>query len=270
MSTDETTQTRVDLGDDLLEPTRTRTLALEPEIPESAPEKISSARILMGEGMATDAKKILRSILLNENERDYWVRAREALDEILKVEMNQLLKPSVASRPSASETLTVPDAEIREIEDRWGALDLSEAEDVLFSGDAAREQFIAGLEARLQTANIETRLDLVSGLIEMTLYRLAETVIRPLVQDAVYGPAAAELQVRIWMQTDRQFEATQLLEDFLSRPELAIEHRFEFFYLMGCAYQQMNRAQEARGWFGELLKRSGGYRDVEFRLSRLV
>jgi tetratricopeptide (TPR) repeat protein len=302
--------TRVDLGEDLLEQ-KTAMLTLpvatpheaKPNVPPPTPELrdellpagpirmeqvddlIQSARILAGEGLLEDAKKVLRRILLADPGR---ITARKMLEEIHETELKQIFGDSdlPRRRPGTQPQHAVLEASAETVLrglDRDMALGMLDDRPSLFRDREALEEFGARMDRDFSASPAEERIDLGIAFLEMGLPALAVHHFRAAVSKVSFAPEAALDQsaetdgsspllvatglLAYALITDgRAFDATLALQQVLNDVEIRRERKLELLYLMGRAFESLEKPDVARGWYAQAAEIEPHYRDLDERL----
>lgn len=311
--------TRVDLGDDLLEFTATDSQPADslrssiasaassprPESEDSAiipdeefakpialseiEDQLQSAKILMGEGLVEEAKKILRRILIAD---PHHVLARQTLSGIHELELKQIFgeerKIPSFRRRRAETVLSDLDAEriMRSLDRDLGlgmfgesagleqGVGLSPTGFPMRSEPKALQEYAESLERQLQGVSGQDRIDLGIAFLEMGIPEIAaeqfKAACRILVSDPEVNesgilPATALLAYALIL-VGRAFDATITIQAVLRDTEILHENKTEFFYLMGRAYETMAKPDIAQRWYEQVRESNPRYRDVEMRL----
>jgi hypothetical protein len=265
-------ETRIDLGDDLLEATRALEISPSSEPVESprervdvSPDKVSddelrSAQILMGEGLWEQAKDALhRSIRHNPSNRV----ARKLLGQIQQRELEALL-----ARPGITEPSNVAPEDVAEIikqlDSDWslGLDDLDvKSSSLLASGEVQRE-LARSIGRQASTMALRDRADLAVGFLQMEMPDVAVSLLEP-----AGGLSGGFLAVYCWalIRSGRAFECISVLELRLREEDLSAEVRTEWEYLLACARERLGEDALAC----ELFRLLGNYRDSAGRYRRL-
>ncbi len=281
--------TRVDLGDDLVEKTVVRdsrdsselgasagqSSAQQPEAVWDSEDQFESARILVGEGLLDEAKKVLRKILIRDPGH---IPSRQKLDEIHETELRQMFGDSSSStrriwnrgpgeEDPAETPLSADEVMLRLEKDlELGVLEGFE------TGGSLDDQFGAfgiDVDAAMSGASSRDRLDTGIAFLEMGLYGLACRQFQIAMQDSASRVAGMSLYAYAMILAARPFEALITLESALADPDVAQEQRVEFVYLVGRAQEGLKRPDLARACYQTVESWNEGYRDVRERLRRL-
>lgn len=270
-TSDDVKGTQVDLGEDLL------TLSSESQKPnagsayvsagESIEERLHSARILAGESLFEEAKKVLHGILIEDSEN---MAARKALDEIHEGELKQIFREDQpAPRRKSPDDLWSHDSEaiIHRLDQELELGVLNEFP--LFADAKAMEDFASNLERELVGAKNQDRVDLGVGFLEMGLYGLACRQFRTVaVSEGASSPAAALLAYSLVLD-GKPFEAILVLQPAIQDVELPESGKVELLYLMGRAYEKMQSHERAIAWYRKAAEMEPLYRDLGDRLTKL-
>lgn len=282
--------TRVDLGEDLL---KTRELSPEaphpfpdfeidefgkvPSSPEQIADQMESARILFGEGLLEEAKKVLRKILIADPR---YIAAREFLEEIHEGELKQIFSNSPARRSFSTKKALDPalaEADrqdlLRKLEEDVGVGDFLKprrSQLSLFDDEKALAEFGQRLERDLGELSARDRLDLGIGFLEMGFHELALKQFHTASHDPeISFPlllAAKSLAARTLIFSKRPYEATLLLQPVIEDSETEGLDKLEFLFLMGLAQQTLGQPELATYWYKRVVEIDPRYRDVEDRL----
>lgn len=294
--------TRVDLGDDLLEktvqlsressgarPTDQDTEAiLRPSTPAEIEDQVQSAKILLSEGLMEEAKRVLHRILIVDPKH---VVARQTLHEIHESELKQIFgedRKRISLRDKPEPVLTDADADeiMRELDrelslgifGRDGGDDGSDAREMaefpLLSDPKAIQEYATQLEKELVGVSGQDRVDLGIGFLEMGLNELATRQFKSAVHQLMQDPeenakevlSATALLAYSTILIGKAFEATLMIQSILRDAQLSDEHKIEFFYLIGRAYEAMRKPDLAQRWYEQVRLMDSNYRDIQQRL----
>jgi tetratricopeptide (TPR) repeat protein len=248
--------------------------------PLSAKDQLESARILHGEGLDEEAKKILRHLLVTDPRN---VVAQQALQAILDQELRGLLDgsdrfdPRAASATKAGFSSPQPSSdEILADLDRDLGLGVLNGEDgASAQGSASLEAFLTELESALagssEPAQARDRIDLGIAYLEMGSPSVAEHCFRMARQgDQGQVLAASALLAQAQLSSGRALEALGTLQQALKIAESADEReRVELLYLIAQASVALDRRGDAEIFYSKVREIEPGYRDVEERLRGL-
>lgn len=301
--------TRVDLGDDLIE--KTAMFAIPgthpdpvpsppplsgppdaeapppgPIAPEQIADHLQSARILMGEGILEDAKRILRRVLLADPSR---LEARKMLEGIHEIELKQIFGESETPR----RRLRLPQTEVEvSAETVMRGLDRDlklgifgdnggeglEPQLSLFKDRAAMEEFGRHMDRDFAAHPAPERIDLGIAFLEMGLaslavrhFQAAINQLRLVHQDASASDpliAAAGLLAYALILDARAFEATIQLQPLLNDVDIDRPRKLDLIYLMGRAFEAMGKGEDACQWYAQAAEIEPHYRDVDDRLKK--
>jgi tetratricopeptide (TPR) repeat protein len=263
--------TRVDLGDDLIEQTRIS----DPGSPSSsarafsAEDALSSADILMGEGLYEEAKRLLFRVL---RERPELFSAREKLDRLHQEELEQILTESSPPERTRFER-TFEHEYVLEKLNQDLKLDVFGAE----STEEIAKQFRQALSVSLDGASAQDQIDLGVAFFEMGLFGIAlerfsdasRVARRSDPEDARAMLSAEYLQALSLVQMGRDADAIVLLQPHLIRSDLEMEDRVHFMYVHALALERAGRPLEARAALESILAWDPYYRDVRDRVLAL-
>jgi len=302
-------QTKIDLGEDLLEHTvvlpgfsedSKETKKEEDEEPKDLDDLFRSAEILVSEGFSDEAKKILREILRVEPNN---VSARSKLDEIHETELAQILKGGAPS-PQAryAQVSAQPEEDFSQVntEEVMRRLDWdlklgifpdqvvgqkreSETEEetlaerALFSSPEEIEEYGEKLEKQLVKLSAQDRLDIGIAFFEMGLFDLAVRQFRAVRrlctgetdQERLLFLSSSVLLASSQLSAGKAFEAVLTLESIIGDAGYSTEEKIHFFYLMGVASEDLGHSDQAIQWYRQTEQIDPGYRDVQRRLKGL-
>ncbi len=288
-------ETRIDLGEDLLEVQPITSLPLEladsssPPVPSSLgpktkkpfnlsqiPDALESAKILFNEGFGEDAKKILHRVLILDPSH---ASARQCLSEVHELELKQIFGEGSARRhygQGVDASLAEADSEeiFRKL-DQDLSLGMSKSFS-LFDHPDLLESFCRKLERDLIRAGAMPRdwIDLGIAFFEMDLYSISERLFlgagRKL-DSEVYADQQTLLSATCLLAlslilSGRLFDAVSRLQPMLLDVDLKHEDKIELFYLMGRTYEAMKRMDLAHYYFHQVIGIDPHYRDIDRRL----
>jgi tetratricopeptide (TPR) repeat protein len=305
LSTENDGGTRIDLGDDLIEKTAmlqfphadrptspghdAAPVQVEPPLTaDQVPDQIESARILIGEGILEEAKRILRRILLFSASNS---EARKLLDEIHESELKQIFGETENPRRRISRRALENQPQIR-AEDVMRELDRdlrlglfaedgsesSAIELSLFNDREALEVFGDQMDRDFSSSPSTERMDLGIAFLEMGLYTLAVRHFRAAASRLKFEDieasqdlllSATGLLAYALILGGRAFDATIALQPLLSDSELKAERKLDLIYLMGRAQECLDKRELAAQWYGQAAEIEPHYRDVHERLRAL-
>ena len=228
----------------------------------SPDEEVESAKILFREGLIEEAKKLLFQILILI---PHHLRARALLEQIQEKEEVQLL------------ARTIPEQKSREVLERP-----SEIIDRL-NTDLGLDLHLEGFDPQTENwrstgeLNARERYDLGVAFFEMGCFKdalrelkIAERTIR--LQQTFLGElgvCVTGLIAESLVESDLSYEAKAYLEPILSEPDLKLEQKIIYFYVMGRCEEALGRAELAKGWYRQTLEVDPHFRDAQFRLTRI-
>ena len=269
-------QTKIDLGDDLLEKTATLIGEAEREVlppSENASDLLENAKILQGEGLLEEAKKVLRKVLRLEPGHSV---AQKRLGEIHEVELKQIfgseptqtrvpVKPPGAM-PSSYQLMRDLDRDFSlGIFDSRGE-ELSPAE-TIFGSERGMNQFADRLDREHQSSPARDRMDLGIAFLEMGFYLLAFRQFKVASQDESFRVSGTILEAYCQILSGRAFQASLQLEALARESELEDAIKCEIFYLLGRAYEALSKSGDAQSWYRQAFALNAGYRDVKDRIT---
>jgi tetratricopeptide (TPR) repeat protein len=289
-------ETRIDLGEDLLEKT-----AMIPGLPASdAPDSahaqspldipsgesgsiedlIHSAKILVDEGLVEDAKKILHQILIIDSGNR---AALEAMNSIQKEELKVLFREDITRQRAPHAKIKSqemdPEELMRKLDQDLGlgifgqnspialASDLS-----LFQSSKDMETFALKLEKNLAGGKIQDWVDLGIAFLEMDFYQIAVRLFTGAcrkIDSEMKGEqsiSATSLLALSLILLGRPFEAISKLQPLLRDVEIKADQKVELYYLMGRTYESLKKFDFAIHFYDQVKKIDPRYRDIEYRL----
>ena len=298
--------TRIDLGDDLLEKTATAAGTLRgrriddgppgktrlpdvesmPPVPadeDSTEEQLKSAKILFGEGLIDEAKRILRQVLIRDPGNAF---AKKMLGDIHHRELRQIFGGPAIRRnvyrqeePAGEDLSAVDSADImfkldQELSLGFFAEDGAEtavSELSIFQDSAGLEGFAVRVERELRGSSLEDRIDLGVAFLEMGLHALAVRQFRHALKraDRPLMYSAAALLAYALVLSGHPFDASLVLQPLIKDLEVPLRERLEYFYLMGRAQEMLRRLDAAAEWYLKVREFDAFYRDIEERLRRI-
>lgn len=290
----------IDLGDDLLDPTRAKSGVLSKDVADPdatragtswTDDQLQSARINLSEGFADEAKKILRKVLIRDPRS---LAARKLLEEIQEIELKQIFSGAPDRRPApfkeraavdASEAAVAADEAHVDADRVTADLDRdfklgmllqdelqTPGELSLFADKAALERFSTELDRSLSGAGSQDRIDLAVGFLEMGIWDVAIHLLEAASRDnpdPEQRLSSLSLLAVARMGAGRAFDAIQSIQVALHDAELRQDGKVDLMYLMGRAHERLSRAAEALTWYAQVRELKPGHRDVTERLARL-
>lgn len=277
-------QSKVDLGEDLLEKTDHRGKRISSG-EGSLEESFHSAQILLQEGFRTDAKRELRQILIRD---PGFLEAQKLLDQVSEAELKSALEGgSLQSRSALSLTSEeTGDAEAlmrrldSELElgifiDAPPSVKLSQFS--MFEDPSLLQEYAAHLEKELAQADPKDWIDLGIGFLEMELspiairlfagaQRLAEKSSEASSRDLLLS--ATSLLALTLLQEGKPYEAFSQLQPLLHDLNISTEKKVELYYLVGRAFEAMKKVRMAQEFYSQVMKIDPKYRDTINRLHK--
>ncbi len=309
---DSYTNTTVDLAQDLLEPSivvlqsvekTTEQPAREPFLTikadshsDSIQDQIKTARILKDEGLLTDAKKILRYILIQDSKN---LIAQVLLNEINHLELKSILGSfesssfksipnSVASGQNPLSVSASIDVLIQQLDqdlqlNLFDSNSLTPLSASAVDWNALRDpekinSFCTDLEQKWISLTAKDWMDLGIAFLEMDLKGVAIHLFayacrriqlkrdgeRVGIQEEV---TATSLLAYAFLLDGQPLKAIHSLQTLLRDPLLEEEQKIELFYLMGRAYELLNEWEMVFQFYDQVAEIDPHYRDLEQRLS---
>ncbi|NDD92136.1 hypothetical protein EBZ37_08635 [bacterium] len=264
-----TEETRVDLGDDLLESTRTSvsdtqqslTVPVRNVHPEQASnEELESARILMSEGLWDEAKEALHRSLRHHSENRL---ARKLLEEVHARELQELLDRPHRAEPSGIVEEDVAGV-LKKLEEDWHlGLDVGESSRLsLVASQEAHQELARCVSEQALTMSAREKADLAIGFLQMELPEIALSLLQ---SGSLHGGVTSALYCWALLQAGKAFECVSLLDVKLRDQNLSPEVRVEMEYLLARARENLGERRLALELYGAL----GEYRDSSSRKIRL-
>jgi hypothetical protein len=266
-------ETSVDLGMDLLEKTaplkipKRSDLALDSE---SVEELLENAKILHGEGLSDDAKRILRKILIRAPEHP---GAKHALADIHAREESQIFEES-PERRSLGQTQRIRKILQEESTEQIvrGLSDELDLEDRTsrFSSETELQEFANELDRSLALTSAQDRLDLGIAFLEMGIPELAVRQFQVSARSTEHYLGSTALLAQALIAADRPFEARLSLEPILGDTELSKAQKIEFIYWLARSEEKRLELESALGFFQEVIGIDSTYRDTLDRVRWLT
>jgi tetratricopeptide (TPR) repeat protein len=260
-------ETRVDLGDDLLETRTFQRPIAETAGEEPVDELLLNAKILIGEGLLEDAKRTLRRVLKREPDSR---GARDRLEEIQKIEIKRLLGAEESPRSAFRRARKNVDSEIdsaaalTELEKEIGARQDVETE--FFKTPADRDEFIRMVDGLCYGANAQDRIDLGIAFLEMEFYDIAIRQFEAATRDSDLERKARGLLATALLEKGRPFDAMIELETLVAHQDAKPEEKIDYGYLAGKAQEALGRFPAAAHWYRAVYQIDPQYRDAADRL----
>jgi tetratricopeptide (TPR) repeat protein len=267
---DRSTNSEIDLGDDLLSKTATIPgeecteveVPLQLNTPAEVEDNLQSAKILMNEGLIEEAKKIFRKIILVDSHN---VIARQKLEEIHERELQQIFSDDYMVRSRRKMGSDLPSINTEELM-RQLDQDLKLG---VFDESGVTEEYINNLEQELAGSPARDRMDLGIAFTEMGLYGVAIRQFKAACRDPALTLASTGLLAYVQILDGKAFEAVLTIEAVLGDSELKPEEKIDFIYLMGRANECLCKPKTALQWYQKVQEIDPDYRDVEERVSVL-
>lgn|GEM_PF-5700879 len=263
-----------DLGDDLvitkmsLRPERQE---FEEKFDESAESLISSAEILLREGLHAQAKKVARAALIKDPS---LIQARKLLATIEEIELKELFAKEKSKRNSALKA-TAPspwfslEAAERERAALFNFLNIEEEKTVEIPPQE-QEAFTRFLVDTYSSAPASSHVDLGIALAEMGLWTWAFDQMRSARRDSEWEVRATCLLGNLMVLANQPYDALIELEPLTVRGDLNDEEKLEAGYWIARAYEALAKMQPAIMWYESIHETKPDYRDVLERLSLCV
>ena len=267
------TNTRIDLGDDLLAE-KTALIPgqqLSEEVPASSSPAldatIQNARILLNEGFSEEAKKILRQLLLRDR---HDVEAQKLLEDIHGAELKQMFAPGEPTSRKSYVNKGIDESSLRVDSDQ--VLRALDREFDLGITRGSTQTVFKQLEFEVAGvgATSRDRLDLAISFLEMELYAHATQLLKSVIRAGDYPEVAISLLAYVHLMNEEPYEVIEILQPFLNDMDIVEKNKVEFYYLMARANQSLGKKPEALGWYKQTLQVESNYRDCEDRIKQLL
>lgn len=232
---------------------------------KSPSDDCESAKILMNEGLADEAKKLLFRVLANHSN---YGPAKKLLEEIEEIELKEIFNSS--GRNSTTNELGVEDVDqlITRLEQDLNLNSVAH-------NSSTDEQTIFNSTAGLRPKEY---LDLAIGYIEMGCHadalrelHKAERIIRT--EDTFLGETGltvVSLIAKCLVSQGKHYEAKEFLQPILTETDLAHENKIILYYEMGCIEQALGNKNEAVQWLLHVMKIDSLFKDTNYRLKLLT
>lgn len=284
--------THIDLGDDLLEITRT-VVGSASTVPhplaqvsrESIAEHLQNARILLTEGFATESKRILRKILIVDPSS---VTARRLLEDIHTRELEEILRLDSSRKPrSLVETGEIEEQAVlnsREVDALIASLDedlklgLDPEDELLnvFRTTASLQGVTQKLIKEAEALPSRELIDQAIAFREMGLFPVSLGLLSLVQRRASAERARGDSAPLYWESltlileclngSGRCFEAVLRAQEKSADPVFEPDVPTEFLYQYARALEASQRAQEAKRVYECISQNAPTYRDVKERL----
>jgi tetratricopeptide (TPR) repeat protein len=295
-------ETKVDLGEDLLEKTRILPSLdrpkgspppppvqskpkAEPSQTETIEDRLQTVKILMNEGFLEEAKKHLHQILIGDPGNSI---AQRYLDEIQKTELKTILGENETKRPygkkSNPKTLEINSNALILQLDRELKLDLfSENNELLiphsstyFQDPQVLHSFFIQLEKSLHQSSLQDWIDLGVAFLEMELYPISVRIFSHVnhrieladLSNSELALSTVSLLSFSLLMEGKPFEAISRIQPILKDAEIPQIKKVELYYLMGRIHESMKKSKLAVSFYHQVLELDPSYRDTSQRLSK--
>jgi tetratricopeptide (TPR) repeat protein len=237
------------------------------EVTHTIPEdEVESARILMREGLAEEAKKTLYRLLAHQPQ---FSPALKLLKQIQDVELKALFEPDrrmAGPRKKPTPRYEPPEQVIEKLE-----RDLQLDPEMEVQGDA--ERWVVSQEVPHRE-----RVDLAVAFFEMgcfadALRELTKVEKQIRVEKTFLGEegvAVVAMIAQCLVQLNRAFEAKSKLEPILTETDLRHEDKLTLYYCMGLAEQALGHSEIALGWYQKISESDLDFRDVRVRIKLMT
>lgn len=226
-------------------------------------DEVESAKILFQEGLIEEAKKVIYRIQMIQPN---FTPAIQLLAKINKEEEKKLFQSSQRA-PRVANTLSEDSDFILKSLDRDLGLELhagevSQEQENFITNESlsAREHYDLGV-AFFQ---IDCFLDSIRELKKAERkIRLEESFLGEL------GVSVVSLHAECLFKLGRSYEAKSFLEPILTEPEINLEEKISFFYLLGLVELDLGNIPEGKAWFQKVIDLDPQFRDTAFRLKTI-
>jgi tetratricopeptide (TPR) repeat protein len=264
---------------------RSKASAQGPISADEIQDHLESARILMGEGILEEAKRILHRLLLAHVRHP---EARQLLEELRERELKIILEGSESPRrrmgkkEPESEVQASAEWVMRNLDRDLGlgmfaedGSELPTATLSLFRDERALDEFGAKMDQEYASCAPAMRLDIGIAFLEMGLHGLAVRHFRAAaeqfaridqVADSLDRLSAVGLLSYALIAGGRAFDATIELQLVINDSDVAPESKLDLVYLMGRACEALGKKEEAAQWYRRAAGIDPDYRDVQERL----
>lgn len=264
--------TMVDLGEDLLERTRTSIAPKTPQpdvLIDDEADDLQKGEILMNERLFDDAKKVFRKILRKNPLHD---AAKKHLEEIQRQEIQDLLGAESPRRrlgggeQTESEIAASGLASLeKELHISFEKFELKPVPD-LFRDNSASERYKDKVLALVAASDPRDRLDFGVAHLEMGLYDVAQAIFETVLRHEKYRVVGMYLLGLALIYGGNSIEATIRLEPMARDLTLSEPQKTDFLYLMGLAFERLADSRKAREFFRRVYLLNPKYRDVVEKL----
>ncbi|MEK6706106.1 MAG: tetratricopeptide repeat protein [Candidatus Poribacteria bacterium] len=273
----DTTNTSIDLGDDLIEKTafvskqtgRSTDLLQSGELlsKEQIESFLQSARILINEGLSEEAKKIFHRILMVDEGN---VSARRGLDEIHELELKQIFGGDNDGEKKLSYGL-ISESEVNDIikklDDDFKLGLFSEFS--LLGGAQGLKALADKLSEGSSSLSVQDCVDIGIAYCEMELYGIAARQFAAACDKTDEPVSVTALLAYALIMGDKPFEAVTVIQPLLNDSEIEEKSKIELYYLLGRAYERMGKFDIADEWYRQVIRLDPHYRDMELKELRL-
>lgn len=291
-------ETRIDLGEDLLEKTAIL-IRGAPVIPEDTdevkniptdpvePEELfENAKILAQEGLIEDAKKALRELLRRHPNH---LMAIQTLEGLQRQELKQIFGTEKV-RKRYGQTLEKkpvevdPDRVLRQLDQDLRLGIFSEGNSSATADGSAflaetesQDAVFREVQSQLALGSVQDWIDMGVAFFEMGHLPLATRFFSGAVRRLDPGAvnhyqnrlSATGLLALTLIQDGKPFDALSELQPFLHDAEISSDDKVESYYLMGRIYEAVQKFGLAEHYFNEVFKAAPTYRDVGLRLLKI-
>ncbi len=265
----ENTNTKIDLGEDLLEQTKLGILQNNhnPQDNRSTiDEELANAEILINERIYDEAKKIYRKIIRKDPTN---LKVKTLLQNIQDIEIQELLNTDnrAANRiVPASITREKPTEELISDLEKDLRINLSRGEcqivPDLFPDEATESSYISNLIKSIELGTPQDQIDIGVAQLEMGLHGAAKAVFEELIKNKDYATTGMYLLGHALINAGEYVEATIRLEPLVRDLTMPEDKKADFLYLMGIAFEQLNEVIKSKEFFRRVYAINPRYRDV--------
>ncbi len=222
------------------------------------------AQILKNEDMLSDAKKLLRKILIMDPDHS---EARLLLTEIQKEEIETLMDNIKSSRPYQKEKIEKIDPEevLSDLEKNLNA----NLRDVhprvvpdLFKTDEEYEIFVQAVLGLYNKYDPRDLLDLSVAFMEMGLVEPALQILKLVGKNPEYHNASITMSCRALLIAGKPFEAIVRLEPLMKEANVDENQSCDLFYLMAKSFEMLSDQPRSLEFYRKVYRLNPRYRDV--------
>ncbi len=272
--------TRIDLGEDLLESTRaglpapaagafqqesSPTEARYEKVELPLEEELANGEILFNEQIFGEAKKVLRRVMRRDPGN---VRARDLLLRIQNREIQELLsdvrtsqKLRGESQAEDTDSTAIVEKLEKDLRLNLGRADVQPVPD-LFPDQKAEAAYLRQVRKAVEGLAPRDAMDMGIAHMEMGLYGPAKEIFEELIKYDEFKISGMYLLCTALIHGGQCVEATIRLEPLVRDLSMPENHKADFLYLMGQAFERLGESLKAREYFRRVSHINPRYRDV--------